>query len=72
VELQARFEGYGTVDEYVAKVLLRHLEGTRDKIDQALIEGLESGDPVEVNEAFWKQLRLDVQTDIKKAKKESA
>ena len=36
-------------------------EGTREELEALLAEGLNSGDPIEANEAFWNRLRA--QTD---------
>ena len=34
-------------------------EGTKEELEQLLLEGLDSGDPVEGDEAFWNRLRAE-------------
>ncbi len=53
VETQAQLGGHPSVDCYVETVLRDERERTRKEIDQLLLEGVESGEPVEVNEIFW-------------------
>lgn len=52
------------VDAAVAAVetaAVPNFEGTQAELDDLLIEGLNSGEPVEADEAFWK--RLTAETD---------
>jgi hypothetical protein len=41
----------------------------REEIDQKLLEGLESGDPIEVTPEFWEALRQRSKTFIKRPSK---
>jgi Arc/MetJ-type ribon-helix-helix transcriptional regulator len=34
-------------------------EGTQDELEELLLEGLQSGQPVEANEDFWNRLRAE-------------
>ena len=34
-------------------------EGTKEELEQLLLEGLDSGDPVEADEVFWNRLRAE-------------
>jgi len=53
--------GYGNASEYLRE-LIREDRKRRDeeRLEHLLLEGLESGAPVEVTPEFWKQLRKDV------------
>lgn len=53
--------GYGNASEYLRE-LIRDDQKRRDeeRLEKLLLEGLESGDPIEVTPEFWKKLRKDV------------
>ena len=34
-------------------------EGTQEELEELLVEGLNSGEPVHADEAFWKRLRAE-------------
>jgi antitoxin ParD1/3/4 len=44
-------------------------ERSEEKLDLLLLEGLHSGDPIDVNDAFWAELRKDADALIAKHKK---
>ena len=37
-------------------------DGTREELEELLLEGLHSGEPVEVDERFWNHLRAETDT----------
>jgi putative addiction module CopG family antidote len=37
----------------------RGFEGSREELEELLLEGLDSGEPVEVDESFWNRLRAE-------------
>ncbi|MEX2304295.1 MAG: hypothetical protein WD733_25350 [Bryobacterales bacterium] len=41
----------------VESVAAPGFEGTPEELEELLVEGLNSGEPVEADEAFWKRLR---------------
>lgn len=41
----------------VESVAAPEFEGTREELDALLAEGLNSGEPIEADEAFWERLR---------------
>ena len=43
--------GYGSASEYVRELIRR--DQSRERLRAALLEGLESGPAVDVDEAFW-------------------
>jgi len=57
VEEQARIGGYGTVSEYV-RHLLREAQkrSVEEQLEKLLLTGIESGAPVEADDAFWEDV----------------
>ncbi|WP_373542433.1 type II toxin-antitoxin system ParD family antitoxin [Chamaesiphon sp.] len=55
LERQTIKNGFGSTDDYLCHLL----DGEREKerIEGMLIEGLESGKPIEVNDNWWEQKR---------------
>jgi antitoxin ParD1/3/4 len=58
VEGQVENDGYSTPSEYV-RSLIREDQKRKaiERIEGLLLEGIASGEPVEVNRAFWKERR---------------
>ena len=58
--------GYGTASEFVRE-LIRDAQkrAAQEKLEALLIEGLESGPPIEITEEYWKQLRARVSARLK-------
>ncbi|MBZ5607158.1 MAG: type II toxin-antitoxin system ParD family antitoxin [Acidobacteriia bacterium] len=58
VERQVETEGYSTPSEYV-RALIRedHKRMLAEKIEALLLEGIASGQTVELNRAYWKKKR---------------
>lgn len=61
VERQVQRGGYSTPSEYV-RALLREerRRQSEDEIEQLLLQGLESGEPVEVAPAYWRKKRREL------------
>jgi antitoxin ParD1/3/4 len=55
LECQTIKNGFRSIDDYLCHLL----DGEREKerIEGMLIEGVESGKPIEVNDDWWKQKR---------------
>lgn len=70
VEEQVKQSGYSTPSEYVRE-LLRDDQKRRaeEKLEALLLEGLNSGEPIEVDENFWKDLRRDLVERVQRKKK---
>ena len=62
-------KGYSSVSEYF-RVLLREDQKrfAQDRVEQLLLEGLDSGEPVEVTPDYWKKLHARVTERAKKAR----
>ncbi|NJP10762.1 MAG: type II toxin-antitoxin system ParD family antitoxin [Leptolyngbyaceae cyanobacterium RU_5_1] len=59
VEEQAIAAGFNSINEYVYHLILREQErvAQQERIESLLLEGLESGEPVEATDDWWKQKR---------------
>ena len=55
IERQAIVDGFNTPSEYVFHILLREQErlGQQNRVESLLIEGLDSGESVEVTDDWW-------------------
>ena len=57
IDTQVRLGGHASVDLYLEKLLREEQTRWRREIDQKLIEGLESGEPANIDGAFWEERR---------------
>jgi antitoxin ParD1/3/4 len=62
VEEQAIAAGFNSANEYVYHLILRERERIAQKaqIESLLVEGLESGEPVEATDDWWEQKRTQL------------
>jgi antitoxin ParD1/3/4 len=60
LEEQANATGVGSLDEYIYQLVLQEQEriAQQQQVETLLIEGLDSGDPIEVTEDWWEEKRL--------------
>jgi antitoxin ParD1/3/4 len=72
VESQAAMAGHSSVDGYLEAMLVEQRNRMRREIDRLLLEGLESGEPEEVNEQFWKERRQEAKEIVQKLAKKNA
>ena len=64
-KLRARAEEQGSsVESYVERLILID-DATRDRLEQLAVEGLESGEPVEGDEAFWEERHRKLNDHVK-------
>ena len=62
-------KGYSSVSEYFRELLRGDQKRLAEKrLEDLLLEGLDSGEPVEATPEFWKKLRSRVKERAKKAK----
>ena len=59
VDLQVDGGRYGNASEYVGRLLARAKEG-KQRLDSLLIEGLDSNDPIPLDDAEWSKIRSEV------------
>jgi antitoxin ParD1/3/4 len=59
IERQAIADGFNTPSEYVSHIILREQERLeqQQRVELLLIEGLDSGAPVEVTDDWWSSKR---------------
>lgn len=62
VEEQAIAAGFNSINEYVYHLILREQEriAQQQRIESLLLEGLESGEPVEATDDWWEQKRIQL------------
>ena len=62
VEEQLKSGGYSTASEYVRELIrTAQKEKARARLEALLLEGLDSGDPIEVTPDSWRELRDEAQ-----------
>ena len=55
-------KGYSSVSEYFRELLrLDRKRAAEDRLEGLLLEGLDSGDPIDVDERFWEKKRRDLE-----------
>ena len=70
IEFQTQVGGHKDSADFVEK-LLRKQQQARQRIDDALREGLNSGEPVEVDDAYWAERYRKLDLVLAKVKKDS-
>ncbi|WP_407899119.1 type II toxin-antitoxin system ParD family antitoxin [Scytonema sp. NUACC26] len=54
IEEQVKQKGYGTATEYIHHLIRQEQENVeRKRLESLLLEGLDSGEPIEVSEDWW-------------------
>jgi antitoxin ParD1/3/4 len=63
VEEQATAAGFNTANEYVYQLILREQErlSQQKRVESLLLEGLESGEPIEATDDWWEQKRIQLE-----------
>ena len=69
VESQLSLGGYSTASEYV-RDLIREAQkkSARQRLERLLLEGLDSGPAVRVDENFWKERREKLRQGLRRKK----
>jgi len=66
IDEQVTEGSYSTASEYVRELIRKDKKHrVQEKLDRLLIEGLESGKPIEVNDAYWQKKKADLQERLK-------
>ena len=61
--------GYSSTSEYFRELLREDKKRlAKERLEGLLLEGLDSGEPVEATPEYWKELRARVRERAKKAK----
>lgn len=67
-KLRTRAEEQGTsVESYLERLIVID-DATRDRLEDLALEGLDSGRPVEGNDAFWSERRRVLDEHIRKSR----
>jgi antitoxin ParD1/3/4 len=63
VEEQATAAGFNTASEYVYQLILREQErlSQQKRVELMLLDGLESGEPIEATDDWWGQKRAQLE-----------
>lgn len=70
LEAQAASAGYEKVDDYVLALIRDAQQREAEKgVETKLLEGLDSGPPIEVNDPYWKDLNARVAARLGRASK---
>ena len=59
VEAQANAGGFSTTSEYICHLILQEQKrlAQQEQVESLLLEGLESGEPIEVTDEWWNEKR---------------
>ena len=64
--------GYSTPSEYVRELIREDQKRkAKEKLDQLLLDGLSSGNPIPVNSKFWTDLKKEALAKLESRKKAS-
>ena len=64
--------GYSTPSEYVRELIREDQKRkAKEKLDQLLLDGLSSGDPIAVDAKFWTDLKKEALAKLESRKKAS-
>ncbi len=65
--------GYSTPSEYVRELIREDQKRkAKEKLDTLLLEGLNSGDPIPVDDKFWAELKQEALAKLQSRKKATA
>jgi len=60
IEVEVRTKGYGNVSEYMRGLLRAQQASAADaRLEALLLEGLATGDDIELTPDFWRELKAD-------------
>ncbi len=69
IDEQIKNQGYSTASEYIRHLIRKEQEAMEDKrLEALLIEGLESGEPIEINEKWWENKREELMQRLRERK----
>ena len=61
--------GYGTASEYVRELIRNDQKSNAQaRLERLLLEGLESGEPVEISDEFWAKKKAELKARAQEAK----
>lgn len=67
VDEQIANGNYSTASEFVRELIRQaQKQAAQERLDAALLEGLESGNPIQVTPEFWEQRRKELEKRLNK------
>ncbi len=61
IDQQVKQGGYNNTDEYIYQLILEDQKrNTQQQLEELLIAGLDSGNPIEVTEDWWENKRTEL------------
>jgi antitoxin ParD1/3/4 len=65
VEDRTKAEGYQNASEYLRELVRKDQRRMQD-LEQKLLDGLNSGDPIEVNKEYWVRKKAELKARLRK------
>ena len=67
IDEQVSKGGYSTTSEYIRQLLRQEAERVAQvRLETLLLEGLDSGEPIEINDDWWQQKRIQLLERLRK------
>ncbi|GFE70977.1 type II toxin-antitoxin system ParD family antitoxin [Chroococcus sp. FPU101] len=61
IDEQIKQKGYSTASEYIRHLIRLEQEREEQKrLESLLLEGLDSGEPIEINEQWWENKQIEL------------
>ena len=72
VEAQVASGGYGNTSEYIRELIrLDRKRKAEERLEMLLIEGLDSGEPIEISPEYWDRKRRELVARVEEMKKQN-
>jgi len=67
IDEQVAKGGYSTTSEYIRQLLRQEADRVAQaRLETLLLEGLDSGEPIEINDDWWQQKRIQLLERLRK------
>ncbi len=69
IEEQVKQKGYSTASEYIRHLIRTEQENVeKTRVEALLLEGLDSGEKIEINDEWWEKKREELQERLRQEK----
>jgi antitoxin ParD1/3/4 len=69
IEEQVKQKGYSTASEYIRHLIRQEQENVESKhLETLLLEGLDSGEKIEISDEWWEKKREKLIQDLRRGK----